>query len=145
MQPALVFADSFECGRYDGLWVCWHNHTTVAMAIKLSPMLFSDRILSLNDAQTLSPHCHSLLFLVFNVIENTHNHSAKLLVCWRVVCWRVVSCNSGPESESTKFYRLQFRLRIRTKQSTWTDSNSGLDSDSAALHKIQVDVKQFLR
>ena len=45
----------------------------------------------------------------------------------------IVSCDSGPESESPKFYRLQLRLRLQTKRSTPTDSNSSLDSDSAAL------------
>ena len=32
-----------------------------------------------------------------------------------------------------KIYRLQLRLRIQPKRSTRADSNSGLDSDSAAL------------
>ena len=44
-----------------------------------------------------------------------------------------VYCDSGPESESAKFYRLQPRLRLQTKRSTPTDPNSGFDSDSAAL------------
>ena len=48
----------------------------------------------------------------------------------------MVDCDSGPESESVKFYRLQLRLRLRPKRSTPTDSNSGLDSDSAALPRI---------
>ena len=45
----------------------------------------------------------------------------------------MVDCDSGPESESVKFYRLQLQLRLWPKRSTPTYSNSGLDSDSAAL------------
>ena len=48
---------------------------------------------------------------------------------------QAVACDSGPESESATFYHLQLRLQLQTKQSTPTDSNSGLDSDSAALVK----------
>ena len=41
----------------------------------------------------------------------------------------MIACVSGSESESAIFYRLQ--LRLRPKRSAPTDSNSGLDSDSA--------------
>ena len=45
----------------------------------------------------------------------------------------LVVCDSGPESKSARFYRLQLRLPLRPKRSTRADSSSGLDSDSAAL------------
>ena len=48
-------------------------------------------------------------------------------------CSQVLVCVSGPESRSAKFYRLQHRLRLQPKRPTLIDSNSGLDSDSAAL------------
>ena len=57
-----------------------------------------------------------------------HNRSAKIIV----FC-RLVSYESGPESESAKFYRLTSQLRFQAKRSTPTDSNFGPDSDSAAL------------
>ena len=70
-----------------------------------------------------------LLFLVsFNVFVRMDNRSAKI-----IVCWRMLYCDSGPESESVKWYRLQLRLRLRPKWLTPTESNSGLDSDPAAL------------
>ena len=69
---------------------------------------FSGEILSVNDASTLSPHCHSPFILVFNVYAAIRNPSGKT-----IVCWRLVSCDSGPESESAKFYRLQLRLRLQ--------------------------------
>ena len=47
--------------------------------------------------------------------------------------WEITVCDSGPESESAISYRLQLPLRLRPKQSTQTDFNSGFDSDSAAL------------
>ena len=80
---------------------------------------------------TLQLYLHTvtlLFFPPFNVFETIHTHSGKI-----IACSRVASCDSGPESESAKFYRLQFRLRLRPKRSTPIDSNSGLDSDSAAL------------
>ena len=67
-------------------------------------------------------------FLSFNVFGTMDNRSAE-----SVVYRRFVSFDSGSESESAKFHRLQLRLRLREKWSTPTDSNSGLDSDSAAL------------
>ena len=71
----------------------------------------------------------ALLFLpFFNVFGWMNNRSAKIIVCWRLVV-----CDSRSESESANFYRLQLRLRLWPKRSTPTDSNSGLDSDSAAL------------
>ena len=48
--------------------------------------------------------------------------------------------DSQPKSESTKFYRLQLRLGLQPIWSTPTDSNSGLDSDSAALVQIVITV-----
>ena len=36
----------------------------------------------------------------------------------------MLTCYSGQESESDKFYRLQLRLRLLPKWSTPTDSNS---------------------
>ena len=71
----------------------------------------------------------ALLFVLsFNVFRKMDNHSAKI-----VVCWKVAACDSGPESESAKFYRLQLWLQLWSKRSTPTNSNSGLDSDPAAL------------
>ena len=67
-------------------------------------------------------------FLSFNVFGRVHNRPSKIIFCRRVLV-----CDSGPESESVKFYRLQLQLRLQPKRSTPTDSNSGLDSDSAAL------------
>ena len=64
-------------------------------------------------------------FLSFNVF-GTKNRSAKMTVDrWYP--------DSGPESESAKFYRLPLRLRLQVKRSTPTDSNSSFDSDYAAL------------
>ena len=93
----------------------------------------SDEILSPNDASTLSPHCHSPFFLSFNVFGTTCNRSAEI-----IACWRLVSHDYGPESESAKFYRLHLRLRLQAKRSTPTDSNSGFNSDSAALPLTEV-------
>ena len=79
---------------------------------------------------TLQLYLHTatvLFFLTFNVFETNPNRSAKIIARW------IVSCDSGPESESTKFYRLQLRLRLQAKWSTPTDSSSDLDSDSASL------------
>ena len=45
----------------------------------------------------------------------------------------MLPCDSGPESESAKFYRPQLRLRLQEKQATPADSNSGLDFDSTSL------------
>ena len=80
---------------------------------------------------TLELYLHTvtlLFFLSFNVFGTMDNRSAE-----SVVCRRLVSFDSGSESESAKFHRLQLRLRLREKWSTPTDSNSGLDTDSAAL------------
>ena len=60
------------------------------------------------------------------------------LVFWRVlsrmfkiiICCRVLVSNSGLELELVKFYRLELQL------STLTNSNYGVDSDSAALMVI---------
>ena len=70
MQPVVVIANSFDCGRYDSLWICWNSHTAIAMGLKLSSIPFSDRILSLKDASTLSQHCHSPFLLVFQRFRN---------------------------------------------------------------------------
>ena len=51
-----------------------------------------------------------------------------------IVCYRVASCDSGWRRSQQNFYRLQLGLRLRPIQSSPVDSNSGLDSDSAALH-----------
>ena len=97
----------------------------IAMALIFPLYPLSDGILSLNDASTTVT---LLLFLSFNVFGRFHNRLSKIIV----YC-RVLTCDSGTESESAKFYRLQLRLRLQPKRSTPTDSNSGLDSDSAAL------------
>ena len=47
----------------------------------------------------------------------------------------MLACDSGPASGSEKIYRLQLRFRPKPKRPTPTDSNSGLDSDFAALHR----------
>ena len=86
-----------------------------------------DGILPLNCTLNLSAHCHSP-FLSFNVFGRAHNRPAKIIFCRRVSV-----CDSGPESGQAKFYRLQLRLQLQPKQSTPTDPNSGLDSNSAAL------------
>ena len=80
---------------------------------------------------TLNVICTQLLsFLpVFQCFRRVHNRSSKI-----IVCCRVLACDSGRESESAKFYR--FQLRLKPERSTPTDSNSGLDSDSAALVAI---------
>ena len=69
-----------------------------------------------------------LLLLSCNAFGRVHNRLSKIIVCF----W-VLTCDSGLESESAKFYQLQLRLRLRSKRSTPNDSNSSLDSDSAAL------------
>ena len=75
----------------------------------------------------LDLHIASLLFfLSFNVFGRTHNRWVKVITCWPVVV-----CGSG--LESTKFSRLQVRLRLQPKRATRADSTSGFDSDSAAL------------
>ena len=56
-----------------------------------------------------------------------------IIVRAKIFCCGVLVCDSGPKSESAKFYRLQLRPRLQPKQSTPTDCNSGLDSDSATL------------
>ena len=73
-----------------------------------------------------------LFFLSFIAFGTVHNRLSEI-----IVCCRLIACDSDPESESVKFYRLQLRLRLHPKRSTPTDSNSGLDSDSesAALVK----------
>ena len=77
----------------------------------------------------LYPHIGILLFFSsFNVFVKVHNRSSIV-----DVYGRVFACDSGPESESAKFYRLQLRLGLKPKRSTLTDSSSGLDSDSVAL------------
>ena len=79
---------------------------------------------------TLQPYLHTagrLMFLSFNVFGKVQSRSSKI-----ITCCRMVACVSGPGSESAKFYRLQLRLRLHLKQSTPTDSNSGLDSDFTA-------------
>ena len=92
----------------------------------LSPILFIRRNsitkLHLNFIYILSLSC----FPIYDDIGRMHSRSSKVIVCY----W-VLSCDSGPEPESAKFDRLQ--LRLQPKRSTLTDSNSGLDSDSAAL------------
>ena len=85
-------------------------------------------ILSLNDTSTTANLLLFLSFNVFNVFGRVHNRFSKI-----IVCCRLLTCDSGPESESAKFYRLQLWLWLRPKQSTPTDSNCGLDSNSAAL------------
>ena len=50
-----------------------------------------------------------------------HNRPSKIIFCRRVLI-----CDSGPESESAKFYRFHLRLRLQPKRSTPTDSNSCL-------------------
>ena len=68
-----------------------------------------------------------LFFLSFNLFVRVYNRSSKI-----IVCCRMLACDSGPESESAKFYRLQLRIRLQSKRSTPTASNCGLDSDSAS-------------
>ena len=97
----------------------------IAMAL-IFPIPLIRRHTITNDASTTVTLLH---FLSFNVLGRVHNHLSKIIVCCRVLTF-----DSGPESESAKFYRLQLRLRIWPKPSTPTDPNSGLDSDSAALH-----------
>ena len=128
MRALVVVDDSFECGQYGSLWIYWHGHTTIAMSLKFSQIPLSDENPSLNDASTLSSHCHTNLLLSLNIFGRVDNGSAKI-----VVFWRVVAFDSGSASESVKFYRFQFRLRILPRRATPIDSNSGLDSDSAAL------------
>ena len=43
MQLAVVIADSFEWVRYDSLWICRHNHTTIAMTSKFPLIPFIRR------------------------------------------------------------------------------------------------------
>ena len=90
----------------------------------------SDEIVSLNDPSTSCPHYHSPLLSVFQYFRviTFRNRSAKI-----IICWRLVSCNSGPKSESAKFYGLQLRLRLNAKQFSPTDSNSSFESNSASL------------
>ena len=74
-------------------------------------------------------HATTLSFLpVLRCFRNVQCRSSKIIFCCRVLAF-----DSGPGSESAKFYRLQFRLRLHLKRSTPTDSNSGLNSDSEAL------------
>ena len=79
-----------------------------------------------NDALASSSHCHAPFFLSFNVFGRVHNRSSEI-----IVCCRLLTCDTG--LESVKFHRLQLPLRLQPKRSTPTDSNSGLDSASAAL------------
>ena len=47
MQPAVVIADLFACGRYGSLRT--YRPTMIAMALKLPPMPLSDGILLPNE------------------------------------------------------------------------------------------------
>ena len=72
---------------------------------------------------TLQLYLHTaalLFFLSLNVFGRVHNGWSKI-----IVCCMVLACDS--ELGSAKFYRL------RPERATPTNSNSGLDSDSAAL------------
>ena len=86
---------------------------------------------------TLQLYLHSatILFLLsFNVFGRACNLTSKIIVSW----W-VLTCDSGSESEPARFDR--FQLRLMRKRSTPTDSNPGLDSDSAALIRIIAQLK----
>ena len=109
------------------------------MALRLSPILFNRLspipFLSLNGASTLSTL--PLNFLPVFVFLRVHNRWSKIIVCRRVLVW-----DSGRESELANFYRLQLRVRLQPKRPTPVDSNSGFDSDSAALRAAAVGAKR---
>ena len=132
MKPAVVIADSLEWDRYDSLWIWWSTlsrHCQMQPAVVIADSFEWHRYDSLWIwRSTSSRHCHSPFFLTFSVFERMYQHSVKIMVC----CWLVL-CDSGPESQSVKFYRLQLWLRLQAKRSTLTNSNSGIDSDFAAL------------
>ena len=112
MQAVVVTADSFECDRYNSLWIYWHSHTTIAMALKLYQISLSEKIPSVNDASTSSARRHSPFLPGFQWLRKDEQPFGQ-----NHLCWRVVTCDSGPELESEKFYRLQLRLRPKTVDS----------------------------
>ena len=125
----VLTADAAGCrySRFLWTWPVWqilNCHTTISMALRLSPMLFIRRN-SISNCLLFFPHTATLhVFISSNVFGRLYNRSSKI-----VVFCRVLACNSGPESESHKFYR----LRLQPKPSTLTDSNFGLDFDSSGL------------
>ena len=102
--------------------------TSIAVTQNYLRCSLSDEILLTNDA--LSPHCHLPFCPVLQCFRAKHTRLAKI-----IVCKLLVPCDSEPESETVKCYRLQFRLRLQVKRSTPTDFNTGIDSVSAALLK----------
>ena len=111
------------------VWIYWHSHTAIMMTLKLTPMSLFQTDFYHQTTLQLKLRTDTLTFFPsFNVFETMHTSSAKI-----IVCWRVASCDSGPESESAKFYLLQLRIQLRPKRSTQIDPNSGLNFDSAAV------------
>ena len=102
------------------------------MVPKLSPNPVIWRNPTTNDA--LTPSCHSLP-LSLSSCPSVFSGGWITVRQKLTVCSRVIAGESGRESESAKFCRLQFRLWLQSKRSTPTYSIRGVDSDSVAPHR----------
>ena len=88
----------------------------------------------LNFAHVLPRSFSSTVVYIPMFSGGCFNHSAKIIIRRqnRVCVVQTRSVDTRVEREK-ELKRLQIRLRLRPERSTPTDSNSGLDSDSAAL------------
>ena len=128
LKPVVVIADSLKWTRYGSLWICWSSQRSGWWDPKLiSDILYQKKTITKWRFSFISilPIASSCCISIF---------SGRCITVRTKPCWRLVSYDTGPDS--AKFCRLQFRLRLQPKRSTPTDFNSGLDSDSAALHGI---------
>ena len=105
----------------DSLWTYCHSctYTAVTMTLKFYPIPSIRRNsitkLRFNFIYTL-PISFSFNISIF--FGRVHDRPSKI-----VFCRRVLVRDSGPESESANFFRLQLQLRLQPKRSTLTDYN----------------------
>ena len=129
MQPAVDIVNSFKWVYYDMFYFVYIVRTIV-IALKHLRCPLSDGFLSINDASTLSTHCHSpfscVLMFSGRCITVRPNH--------RLMMGGVLRFRAGVGVGIKN--RLQLRLRLQTKRSTPTDSNFGVNSESVALIKL---------